>query len=393
MTRLPKLDPAVAETRAAVRSALRNALASLADAGRGAEDRPLVLVALSGGADSLALAAAAAFEALRAGMRAGAVIVDHGLQEGSAGVAERAAEQARRLGLDPVLVRRVVVAGDSPPVARSTDAVRRTTGEESSGRAGARANPGPEAAAREARYEALEAAISETGAIRLLTGHTRDDQAEQVLLALARGSGSRALAGIPPRRGAILRPLLGVSRATTEQACEAQGLEPWRDPHNADPAFTRVRVRERVLPVLERELGPGVSDALARTAELAREDADALDALAESLADGMIDVETIDVETIDAETRADPGPGGAARLSIPVGGLAEQPPALRNRVIRLAAERLCGAHLSREHTLAVASLVVDWRGQGPVFVPGLRVSRSEGRLVFERQIGSPRRGG
>lgn len=398
MTRLPKLDPAVAETRAAVRSALKSALASLAGESRGTEDRPLVLVALSGGADSLALAAAAVFEAPRAGMRSGAVIVDHGLQEGSAGVARRAAEQARRLGLDPVLVRRVVVAGDSPPVARSTDAVQRTTGEESSGRAGSRANPGPEAAAREARYGALEAAIAETGAIWLLTGHTRDDQAEQVLLALARGSGSRALAGIPPRRGAILRPLLGVSRATTEQACVAQGLEPWRDPHNADPAFTRVRVRERVLPVLERELGPGVSEALARTAELAREDADALDALAESLADGMIDVETIDVETIDvgmidAETHAGPEPGGAVRLSIPVGGLAEQPPALRNRVIRLAAERLCGAHLSREHTLAVASLVAGWRGQGPVFVPGLRVSRSDGRLVFERQIGSPRRGG
>ncbi|CAG7620459.1 tRNA(Ile)-lysidine synthase [Leucobacter soli] len=296
-----------------------------------------MLVALSGGADSLALAAAVAFEAPRAGMRAGAVVVDHGLQEGSAGVAERAAEQARGLGLDPVLVRRVVVA--------------------------ARRSGGPEAAARTARYAALEEARAELGAAAILTAHTRDDQAEQVLLGLARGSGSRAISGIPPMRGAILRPFLGLSRATTERACAAQALEPWRDPHNADRSYARVRVRSSIMPALERELGPGVAANLARSAELAREDADALDALAAQL-----------------HARAvRPGDG---RVELDVAVLAAAAPALRNRVIRRAASEGFGAQLNREHTLAVAALVVDWRGQGPIDVPGVWAVRVADRVML-----------
>lgn len=296
-----------------------------------------MLVALSGGADSLALAAALAFESPRLGLRAGAVIIDHDLQQGSGDVARVAAEQARSLGLYPVVVCRVSVArGDAD---------------------------GPEAAARTARYEALETVRVETGAAAILTAHTRDDQAEQVLLALARGSGTRAIAGIPPERGAIHRPFLGISRGETEQACRAQGLEPWRDPHNTDPAFARVRARTRVLPLVEAQLGPGVAAGLARTAELAREDADALDRLAEQLLDALME-------------RTCTG------IALPVAALAEQPDALRNRMIRGAARAEFGSHLSREHTRSVAALVTDWHGQGPINVPGATVERIAGRLEF-----------
>lgn len=313
---------------------MRRALGGV-DAALAAGDRPaLVLVALSGGADSLALAAALAFEAPRLQLRAGAVIVDHGLQPRSAQVADRAAAQARGLGLDPVLVRRVVV---DP-----------ATGD------------GPEAAARAARYRALETARAELGAEAILTAHTRDDQAEQVLLGLARGSGTRALAGIAPKRDRILRPFLALPRATTERACAAQGLTPWMDPHNRDPAFTRVRVRSRVLPVLEAELGPGIAASLARTAALAREDAVALDALA--------------AEHVDAVFIA---PNGLSAQA-----LAELPDALRNRVIRLAAHRIFGTSLSREHTLAIAALATRWHGQSAVDVPGGSVQRAGGRLLL-----------
>ncbi|GMA95380.1 hypothetical protein GCM10025881_22040 [Pseudolysinimonas kribbensis] len=213
------------------------------------------------GPDSLALAAAVAFEAPRAGVAAGAVVVDHGLQTGSARVAERAALQARDLGLDPVTVVRVEV-----------------------GAAG-----GPEAAARDARYAALEQAARAAGADAVLLGHTLDDQAETVLLGLARGSGAASLQGMAPMNGLWRRPLLGIRRAQTRQACADAGLEPWHDPHNDDPGFARVRVRRNVLPVLERELGPGVAEALARTAEQLREDNEALDAFAGEVAEDLAD--------------------------------------------------------------------------------------------------------
>lgn len=298
-----------------------------------------MLVALSGGADSLALAAATAFEAPKQGVRAGAVIVDHGLQPGSDAVAARAAAQARALGLDPVTVRRVQVTGGAA---------------------------GPEAAARTARYAALEAARRELGAVAVFTGHTSDDQAEQVLLAVARGSGARALAGIPARRGAIRRPFVRVSRAQTIAACAAQGLAVWADPHNRDPGFTRVRVRERVLPMLERELGRGIAANLVRTAEIAREDADALDALA---------AEVVERERITS-------PGGSECVGVSAAALAELPAAIRHRVIRLLARECGGGPLSRTHTLAVAALVTDWRGQGPVQLPGGEAVRIDGTVTF-----------
>ena len=357
---LPPLDPAVAATRLAVRRVLqevrvrqglggnppKNATPESARTPTPTSD-PLVLVALSGGADSLALAAALAFEAPKAGVRAGAVVVDHGLQSGSAAVAEQAAGQARDLGLEPVQVRRVNVS--------------EFTGSTHSGGG----SGGPEAAAREARYAAIEQVRADTQAEIVLTAHTRDDQAEQVLLALARGSGTRALAGIPPARDHLRRPFLGIDRATTVGACHAQHLQPWIDPHNQDPTYTRVRVRERVIPVLSRELGPGISASLARSAELAREDADALDELA-------VDLLARTLEHTDERG-----------FTLPVSALAEAPAALRQRVIRFAARDQLGSHLSREHTRAIAALITDWRGQGAIHVPSITVTRRNQSLIFE----------
>ena len=325
----PRLTPAIAD----LRRASRVAFDGLASPGL---TQPLVLVALSGGPDSLALAAAVAFEAPRAGLRAGAVVVDHGLQNGSADVAARAAQQARDLGLAPVLIERVVVA----------------------------ATGGPEAAARAARYAALERAASEFGAAAVFLAHTLDDQAEPVLLGLARGSGAASLQGMAAVRGRYRRPLLGIRRATTVQACADAGLEPWTDPQNADPAFARVRVRVSVLPLLERELGPGVAEALARTAEQLREDSDALDTFADELVEDLAD----HVE---------------AGISLDVPALTTNPPALRQRLIRLAVSSEFGVALSRAQTLEVARLVTDWHGQDSVDLPGVRVVRRGGRLHFE----------
>jgi tRNA(Ile)-lysidine synthase len=222
---------------------------------------------------------------------------------------------------------------------------------------------GPEAAARAARYEALDAVAGELGAAAVLLGHTLDDQAETVLLGLARGSGAASLQGMAPEAGLYRRPLLGIRRQSTVQACADAGLEPWEDPHNADPRYTRVRVRQNVLPVLEAELGPGVVEALARTAEQLREDTEALDAFAEEVAEDLAE-------------------HAEAGISLPVAALASNPPALRQRLIRLVVQSEFGVALSRAQTLEVARLVTDWHGQSGVDLPGVRVVRREGRLEF-----------
>lgn len=317
--------PAVAAVRVAVRRALREVAAP----------GELVLVACSGGADSLALAAATAFEAPRQGVRAGAAVIDHGMQDGSAEVAATASAQVRAMGLDPVLVRRVQVQGGG----------------------------GPEAAARRARYAALRELARGHGAAWVLLGHTRDDQAETVLLGLGRGSGPRSIAGMRPVDSPWLRPLLAVPRTATWAACQAEGLTPWEDPHNRDPRFTRVRLRREVLPLLEDVLGGGVAAALARTAELVREDLDALDGEAERLS-GVLDG---DGRPLDAST------------------LASLPPALRSRVLRawLAAHGV--PDLTSAHLRAVGALVARWHGQGPVSLPcGWAVDRRGDLLRLTR---------
>lgn len=311
---------------AAVRVAVRAALADLAPG-------DLVLVACSGGADSLALADATAFEASTAGWRAGAVVVDHGLAADSAEVATTAAATLTHLGLDPVEVVRVAAT---------------PTGD------------GLEAAARDARYTALDEVAARLGAAVVLLGHTRDDQAEQVLLGLARGSGARSLAGMAAARGHLRRPLLGVTREQTRDACTAEGLVWWDDPMNADPAFARVRARS-ALADLERDLGPGVGAALARTAALLRDDADHLDGLADAAAAHL----------------------GTAPW--PVEDLVHLPAAVRSRVWRrlLLAAGAPAGQLSARHTDACDRLLTAWHGQGPVHAPGdLRVRRIDGRVTI-----------
>jgi tRNA(Ile)-lysidine synthase len=352
---------------AAVRLAVRRALGSLAPG-------DLVLAACSGGADSLALAAALAFEGPRLGLRTGGVTVDHGLQAASAAQASRVAATLTKLGLDPVRVVSAAVAG---PAGRAAHPGRdgHPGRDAHPGRA---AHPGPEAVARAARYAVLDEAASSAAAAAILLGHTLDDQAETVLLGLARGSGSRSLAGMAPGGGGpggggpggdrpggarYLRPLLDIRRAQTIAACAAHGLRPWDDPHNSDPGYTRVRVRGRVLPLLEAELGPGVAEALARTARQLRADAEVLDELAAATAQRISDGQ----------------PGW------PADALTALPPAIRSRLLRtaaLAAGAPPGA-LSERHVTQVDALVTDWHGQQWVDLPGgVRCQRRCGRLLF-----------
>jgi tRNA(Ile)-lysidine synthase len=218
---------------------------------------------------------------------------------------------------------------------------------------------GPEAAARQARYRALDAE-ARAHAATVWLGHTLDDQAETVLLGLARGSGSRSLAGMAPRTGHLVRPFLQIRRTTTRQVCAELGLEPWQDPHNSDRRFTRVRVREIVLPTLEAELGPGVAEALARTAELVRDDTEFLDRLAaqtSSTSEGLGGTDTLDCAALES-----------------------QPAALRRRILRLWLMGHGLGDLSLRHISAVESLVIDWHGQKAIQIPGATVRRTGGRL-------------
>jgi len=220
-----------------------------------------------------------------------------------------------------------------------------------------------EAAAREARYAALTAAAEAAGATALLLGHTLDDQAETVLLAMGRGAGLTALAGMTPRRGLLYRPLLGITRAQTLQACQAQGLAPWHDPMNLvdGPVYSaRVRLREQVLPELERALGGGVAAALARTAQQVAADLAFLDAAAADLFAQVTENGRVDAKA-----------------------LATAAPALRHRALKLAALHLGadGSALTAAHIKALDDLVVNWHGQGPTDLPGgLRVGRECGKL-------------
>jgi tRNA(ile)-lysidine synthase len=282
-----------------------------------------VVVGVSGGADSMALALGAVWASPRTRSEVLCVVVDHGLQAGSVEVAQRTVDALMSRGI-AAEVRRVEVGRDG----------------------------GIEAAARRARL----AALSRDGHPVLL-GHTLDDQAETVLLGLLRGSGIRSLAGMAPRRGLFLRPLLGIRRAETEAACRDWDIEWWSDPMNSDPRFARVRARS-VLALLGSELGRDVAVGLARTADLARSDADLLDELAELAFD---------------RARRD--------AALDVAALAGQPDAIRGRVL-LRWLRSHGSEATQVHVAAVDDLVLAWRGQGPVAVPGGAVRRVAGRLEW-----------
>ncbi|HEY6422336.1 MAG TPA: tRNA lysidine(34) synthetase TilS [Pseudonocardiaceae bacterium] len=294
---------------------------------------PAVAVACSGGADSLALAAATVYCAGRLGLTVHGLVVDHQLQPGSAVVARTAAQALRRLGCTAVEVLEIMVDGPG----------------------------GPEAAARAARYAALRAAAP-AGALVLL-GHTLDDQAETVLLGLGRGSGPRSVAGMRELDPPWGRPLLGVRRAVTAAACEALELAPWIDPHNTDPRFRRVRLRTEVLPLLEDVLAGGVAEALARTAGQLQEDLATLDELA-----GALHARALRPDT-----------AGPAELVVEV--LEQAPAALRRRVLRRWLLDAGVPELTDAHLRAADDLIGRWSGQGAVRLPGdVELSRAHGRL-------------
>ena len=305
----------------ALRSAVRPYLESLAPG-------DTVAVAVSGGADSLALAGAVALEAKKLTLKVIGVTVDHQLQLGSSEQASIVVKQLQELGITESIVKKVDVV----------------------------MHDGLEASARRARYAAFE----EISADAIFLGHTKDDQAETVLLGLARGSGGRSLSGMAAQTGKYIRPLLGISRKETIAACHELKVKPWTDPHNFDNSFLRVRVREKVIPLMEEELGPGIIDALVRTANLLRDDSDALDAMAREFWN--------------------------KDQSLAVDELEQLPRAVRTRVLRIAIREFGGEPLSMDQVAAVEALVTNWKGQGEVSVPGgVKVSRISGRLSFSKR--------
>ncbi|MGY5763639.1 tRNA lysidine(34) synthetase TilS [Brachybacterium sp. DNPG3] len=375
--------PVVARARTAVRAALAARLEALADDTSAGHLAPRLVVGLSGGPDSLALLATVVWVGSRMGLAVEAAVVDHGLVAGSAEIAERARNQAERLGAEAIVLR-VQVDASAPG--------------------------GVENAARDARREALAVRVEDTGALALLLGHTLDDQAEQVLMGLARGGGPRALAGIARARDGVLRPFLGTGRdettalrrTDTEEICRLHDLEWWEDPMNADESFLRARVRHRALPLLREILGEHIDENLARTAELVRPDVEHLDAEARALLEQLRrdggeereagDLLLLDVHALAAApaplrtrvlrdaTRAaraadDPAEGGAERG--PAGGPTGTP--------SRAPSGGSGKSLLRRQMLAVDALLVSWHGQAAVSVPGrIEVARRDGLLVWRR---------
>ena len=326
-----------------------------------AADAPLVLVACSGGRDSMALAAVSRIVCTSMGVRCGAVIVDHGLQEGSEQVAGEAANHCRALGLGPVIVRNATV---------------QARGE------------GLEAAARQARYNELCAAARESGAIAVLLAHTMDDQAETVLIGLLRSRGVDALAGMPQvftRSGVTFaRPLLTLTRAETTGICEDLGVEYWDDPTNGDAIDgelpndypLRSRVRHDLLPAIERFAGFNVARHFAESARLARMDKEYLDQRSDEVMGEA--VTAVDWPASSAAVSTDTPRACAASdtndsshgvgLMISVRRIAREPEAIRLRVIAHALSQ-AGVNASAAQIAAIDRLVVDWHGQGGVSLP------------------------
>jgi len=307
---------------------LRNAVRPYLE---GCEAGDGVLVAISGGADSLALAFAVLKEAQELSINPIGVTINHQLQDGARAQAEKVSTQCTEMGYSEVIIKDVEVSMES----------------------------GLEAGARDARYRALDQIAIVKNAKLIFLGHTKDDQAESVLLGLARGSGTRSLSGMAAKNGLYVRPMLSLSRETSEQVCIENNLEFWSDPQNQSLEFTRVKVRNVVLPVLEENLGPGVSDALARSAAIFRDDADALDAIAE------LECESLNLADLECKV------------------LEKMPRAIRSRILRraiYAAGAPSGA-ISAAHLAFVEALVTAWHGQGEVSLPGgVKVARISGRL-------------
>ena len=329
MVARPRLTPAMADVRRAIREAWES---------YGVEEGDTLVIACSGGADSLALAAASLFEGKRAKVKVISVIVNHNLQKGSKKIAEQAQTTLIELGFETVEVVEVKVISGSL---------------------------GMEAAARNARYGAIDDFASRYGAKFSMLGHTLDDQAETVLLGLARGSGPKSIAGMSALSadGKYLRPLLGKRRETTVAFCVDSGITYWQDPQNLDTKFSRVKVRLNVLPILEKELGPGIANALARTAEILQEDNQYLEAQAD-IAFHASAKTTNNSVVLDIEE------------------LFQLAPAIRNRVIHNALV-LLGAEPSKTHVDSVSSLLTNWHGQKPLTLPAVRVVRTGQEITLK----------
>ncbi len=323
----PRLTPAIALSR----KAIREVLVELAP--------KRILLAVSGGADSLALAAAAAFEAKKLKVDVVAAVVDHGLQKNSEEVAAKAKQTLNGLGIEKVFIERVNVA---------------TKGE------------GLEAAARDARYKALENVRKATKSDWIFLGHNQDDQAETVLLGLARGSGLRSISGMPKIDDSrkLARPLLDIPRQTLRKACADAGIEFWDDPHNQDSKFARVRVRN-LADELEETLGPGFASALARTAESAAE----ADELIEELAKKLVKKALVKA--------------GARQINYSIESLAKAKAALRKKALYLICLEGGAKNISRSQVLAVDELITNWHGQKKSSLSGITVERVNNQLVVK----------
>ncbi len=293
-----------------------------------------VLFGCSGGTDSMALAVALFME--RSNTKVIPIVIDHGLQEGSAQITSQTVDRLKQIGFIQV----------------------------ESARAQVTMTDGLEASARRARYQLFNQFIETYQPKYFLLAHTLNDQAENVLLGLARGSGARSLAGMAVKNNIFVRPLLKISREVTTAACSEAGIEIWSDPHNEDLRFTRVRVRKNLLPIIEDNLGPGITEALVRSADLLRDDADALDGFASEYFN-----------------QADP-------FSLDVKELERLPKAITTRVLRLAIYK-AGApagSLSAEHIAAAQALISDWHGQKEVSLPGnVKLLRNSGRITLSTQ--------
>jgi tRNA(Ile)-lysidine synthase len=320
-----RLSPSQGQLRLAV----RNTLTSHTKPGQ------KLLVAVSGGADSLALACATEFEAKKLGLKIAAAVIDHSLQKDSDKIAARTAKTLASLGFEEVVVKKVSV-----------------------GKAG-----GPEAAARTARYTALETLRQQTRSHFIVLGHTSSDQAETVLLGLVRGSGSKSLSGMSEKSGLLLRPLLVVDRATTEAFCKDSGIKYWSDPQNKDEKYLRVMIRKHVLPFLEKQLGGSVAASLVRTSDQLREENAYLDPQADKSFKRYAKV-------------------SASGISFDAKVLEKLPSAILHRVIKKALDGF-GSESSRSHVLAVSDLILSWHGQKPLALPGVRVVRKGNTITFE----------
>lgn len=310
------------------RHAVRQSLTSLSPGDH-------VLVAVSGGADSLLLAHCLNLEGAKDSLRISAVVIDHQLQERSGEIAEQTKIRLHKMGISAVEVIKV-------------DVLKKD---------------GLEADARSARYLALAASAEKLKANAIFLGHNQDDLAESVLLGLTQGAGTKSLAGMATQSGLYVRPFLSLTREEIIAACNEAEIVYWSDPHNDDERFTRVKIRKQILPLMESQLGPGIKEALARSARIFREDSDALETLTEEIFATISNPESIDVELLE-------------RL----------PAALRKRVIRRALTRLGATRLSSEQLDWVDALISQWHGQGAVALPaGVTARRESGRLALSQE--------